>query len=81
MKIGFQLNAGTKFKPILRNDFSESESSKFFGMVTAVLRFSGHESFVIFRQKEQKHQLQGFFPSINSMKKSRGLHFTAYFAT
>ena len=30
---------GTKFKPLLRNDFSESERSKFSGMVTTVLRF------------------------------------------
>ena len=38
---------GTKFKPLLRTDFSESESSKFYGMVTTVLRFSGDESLVI----------------------------------
>ena len=38
---------GTKFKPLLRTDFSESESGQFSGMVTAVLRFSGHESLVI----------------------------------
>ena len=38
---------GTKFKPLLRTDFYESESGKFSGMVTAVLTFSGHESLVI----------------------------------
>ena len=31
----------TKFKPLLRTDFSESESEKFPGMVTKVLRISG----------------------------------------
>ena len=41
------LDMGTKFKPLLRTDFSESESGQFSGMVTAVLRFSGHESLVI----------------------------------
>ena len=41
------LDMGTKFKPLLRTDFSESESSKFYGMVTTVLRFSGDESLVI----------------------------------
>ena len=46
--VGFLLEMGTKFKPLLRNDFSESESSsKFSGMVTTVLRFSGDESLVI----------------------------------
>ena len=64
MKIGFQLNAGTKYKPILRNDFSESESSKFFGMVTAVLRFSGHESFVILDKKNKSISFRGFFPQL-----------------
>ena len=38
---------GTKFKPLLRTDFYESESGKFCGMATAVLTFSGHESLVI----------------------------------
>ena len=38
---------GTKFKPLLRTDFSESESSKFSVMVTTVLMFSSHESLVI----------------------------------
>ena len=32
---------GTKFKSLLGTDFSESESSKFSGMVTTVLEFSG----------------------------------------
>ena len=41
------LDMGTKFKPLLRTDFSESESSKFSVMVTTVLMFSGHESLVI----------------------------------
>ena len=46
--VGFLLEMGTKFKPLLRNDFSESESSsKFSGIVTTVLRFSGDESLVI----------------------------------
>ena len=46
--VDFLLEMGTKFKPLLRNDFSESESSsKFSGMVTTVLRFSGDESLVI----------------------------------
>ena len=44
--VGF-LDLGTKFKPLLRTDFSESESSKFSEMVTTVLRFSGDESLVI----------------------------------
>ena len=38
---------GTKFKPLSRTDFSESESSKFSGMVTTVLKFSGDESLII----------------------------------
>ena len=41
------LDMGKKFKPLLRTDFSESESSEFSGMVTTVLRFSGVESLVI----------------------------------
>ena len=41
------LEIGTKFKPLLRADFFESESGKFSGMVTTVLRFSGDESLVI----------------------------------
>ena len=41
------LDLGTKFKPLLRTDFSESESSKFSEMVTTVLRFSGYDSLVI----------------------------------
>ena len=41
------LEIGTKFKPLLRTGFSESESGKFSGMVTTVLRFSGDESLVI----------------------------------
>ena len=41
------LDMGTKFKPLLRTDFYESENGKFSGMVTAVLTFSGHESLVI----------------------------------
>ena len=44
--VGF-LDMWTKFKPLLRTDFSESKSSKFYGMVTTVLRFSGDESLVI----------------------------------
>ena len=35
---------GTKFKLLLRTDFSESESGKFSGMRIAVLRLSGNES-------------------------------------
>jgi len=34
---------GTKFKPLLRTDFCESESERFSGIVTTVLRFSGGE--------------------------------------
>jgi len=30
---------GTKFKPLLRTDFSESESERFSGIVTTVSRF------------------------------------------
>ena len=45
---------GTKFKPLLRTDFSESESSKFSVMVTTVLRFSGHESLVIWEFGPEK---------------------------
>ena len=41
------LEIGTKFKPLLRTGFSESESGKFSGMVTTVLRFSGDDSRVI----------------------------------
>ena len=41
------LDMGTKFKLLLRTDFSESDSSKFSGMVTTVLRFSGDESLLI----------------------------------
>ena len=35
---------GTKYKLLLRTDFSESERGKFSGMRIAVLRFSGDES-------------------------------------
>ena len=38
---------GTKFKPLLGTYFSESERSKFSGMVTTVLKFSGGESLII----------------------------------
>ena len=38
---------GKKIKPLLRTDFSGSESSKFSEMVTTVLRFSGDKSLVI----------------------------------
>ena len=37
----------TKFKPLLRTDFSGWESGRFIGMVTTVLRLSGNESPVI----------------------------------
>jgi len=38
---------GTKFKPLLRMDFSVSESERFSGNVTTVFRFSGDEWLVI----------------------------------
>ena len=57
MKKGFKLNVarihqdfldiGTKFKPLLRTDFSASESGKFSGIVTTVLRLSIDESRVL----------------------------------
>ena len=41
------LDIGTKFKPLLRTDFSASESGKFSGKVTTVLRLSIDESRVL----------------------------------
>ena len=41
------LDIGTKFKPLLRTDFSESESGRFSGIVTTVLMLSIDESQVI----------------------------------
>ena len=41
------LDIGTKFKPLLRTDFSASESGRFSGKVTTVLRLSNDESQVI----------------------------------
>ena len=41
------LEMETKFKPLLRTEFSESESRKFSGMVSTVLRLSGDISLVI----------------------------------
>ena len=38
---------GTKFMHLLRTDFSVSESGKFSGMATTVLRFAGDESLVV----------------------------------
>ena len=55
---------GTKFKPLLRTDFSESESCKFSGMITTVLRFSGDESLV-----QQQQQLYFFHPKIYKKEK------------
>ena len=37
---------GTKFKYLLRTDFSDSESGKFSGMVAKVCTLSGDESLV-----------------------------------
>ena len=37
------LDIGTKFKPLLRTDFSESESRRFSGIVTTVLRLLSDE--------------------------------------
>ena len=58
MEKGFKLNAakkffnnssrfldiGTKFKPLLRTDFSASESERFSGILSTVLRLSSDES-------------------------------------
>ena len=41
------LEIGTKFKPLLRTDFSASESGKFSGIVTTVLKLSIDESRVL----------------------------------
>ena len=41
------LDIGTKFNPLLRTDFSASESERFSGIVTTVLRFLSDESQVI----------------------------------
>ena len=41
------LDIGTKFKPLVKTDFSESESGRFSGIVTTVLRLSSDESQVI----------------------------------
>ena len=41
------LDLGTKFKPLLRMNFSESESKGFSGIVTTVSRLSSDESQVI----------------------------------
>ena len=38
---------GTEFMHLLRTDFSVSESGKFSGMATTVLRFAGDESLVV----------------------------------
>ena len=43
------LDIGTKFKPLLRTDFSASESGKFSGIVTTVLRLSSDELQVLGR--------------------------------
>ena len=37
---------GTKFKPLLRTNFSDSESGKLSGVVITVLRLSGDETLV-----------------------------------
>ena len=41
------LDIGTKFKPLLRMDFSELESGRFSGILTAVLMLSSDEPQVI----------------------------------
>ena len=41
------MDIGTKFNPLLRTCFSASESGRFSGIVTTVLRLSSDESQVI----------------------------------
>ena len=41
------MDIGTKFNPLLRTGFSASESERFSGIVTTVLRLSSDESHVL----------------------------------
>ena len=52
------LDIGTKFNPLLRTDFSASESERFSGMETTVLRLSSDES--------TREELNQFITAINS---------------